>query len=389
MDFVILANAWSAAENNPTGKHQIALCLATKGHRVLWIEGSGMRRPAAASTADRSRILAKLLNAAKGIRNPRPGIHYISPIIVPLPGHPWIRTFNAIVYTLTGVVGSWCIGLRRPVLINFLPVVPRIERFWPWKTVYFCVDRWDRFAMYDSAMMNRVDTECCRYADVVLTTSRELQNRCAPKNPATFFIGHGVDRNHFRAPLFPADDTPPIRPPDLPDGPVIGFFGLLSEWVDQMLLLRLARALAARRPDPSALVLIGAADVDITRLREDPNIHILGSKTFQELPAYTVFFHAAIIPFVVNELTAAVNPIKLREMLAAGCPVVSTALPEVASMAAANPFIDVTGTSAAFVNAVLARLEEPDTLERRRTISETVRNETWSAKVDEILEVIA
>ena len=106
--------------------------------------------------------------------------------------------------------------------------------------------------------------------------------------------------------------------------PAIGFFGLLSEWVDQDLILRLAREFSAR------IILIGKADVDVSRLQGIPNIQLLGPRPFSELPAHIAGFTVGIIPFVVNDLTRSVNPIKLREMLSAGCPVVSTALPEVA-----------------------------------------------------------
>ena len=87
---------------------------------------------------------------------------------------------------------------------------------------------------------------------------------------------------------------------------------------------------SAAGPGPAAqVVLIGAADVPVATLAAEPNIHLLGPKPFSALPAYVRHFSVGVIPFVVNELTRAVNPIKLREMMAAGCPVVSTALPEV------------------------------------------------------------
>ena len=69
MDIVMIANAWSAAADNPTGKHQLALQLVAKGHRVLWIEGSGMRRPQTGSGADRARIRTKF-KTFKGYSRP-------------------------------------------------------------------------------------------------------------------------------------------------------------------------------------------------------------------------------------------------------------------------------------------------------------------------------
>ncbi len=446
MDFVIIANAWTAAADNPTGKHQIALQLAAKGHRVLWIEGSGMRKPSASSGADRSRIAGKLKAAAKGIQEAQQGIWRTAPLIVPMPTKPLVRALNSLIYVLVGSIGALLLGFRRPTLINFLPVVPLAEKLWPWKKVYFCVDRWDKFDMYDTTVMSHVDNACCHNADVVLTTSHDLQTRCEPKNPSTTLIGHGVNWDHFSAPLrgqnteqrsvargctsqsvarrctshpnvargctsHPGEARntgyesafPPVgraatynvalhRPEDIPDGQIVGFFGLLSEWVDQDLLIALAQALSNHfAPNHSAcsLVLLGKADVGISRLEAEPNIHILGPKPFAELPAYTAFFDVAIIPFTINELTIAVNPIKLREMLAAGCPVVSTALPEVEFVAKESDYAETVATGEEFIAAVLKRLDDPPAHEHRVAISDTMRPETWSAKVDQILEVIS
>ena len=100
-----------------------------------------------------------------------------------------------------------------------------------------------------------------------------------------------------------------------------------------------------------------------------------------------------IIPFVINELTRAVNPIKLREMMAAGCPVVSTALPEVEKYSARETRnVECGGTvaasHAAFIDAVSQRLARPFTQEQRQALSDTMRDETWQHKVDEILTAI-
>ena len=385
MDFVIIANAWTAANDNPTGKHQIALQLAEKGHRVLWIEGSGMRKPSAGSRADRSRIMSKLKTAAKGIRQAEPNIWRVAPLIIPMPTQPIVRALNSIIYICAGCIGKLFLRFKQPTLINFLPIVPLSEKLWPWQKIYFCVDRWDKFDMYDTRIMGAGDSACCRNADVVLTTSHDLQTRCKKKNPHSFLIGHGVNLKHFSSPLH--HDTP--RPAELPEGKIIGFFGLLSEWVDLKLITELAKALQTIASDKSAsIVLIGRADVDISQLEPESNIHILGPKTFAKLPDYTAFFDVSIIPFIINDLTVAVNPIKLREMLAAGCPVVSTALPEVSAIAKDNPYAETAENSSDFITAVIKHLDNNLTSQERKTISDTMRNETWSSKVDLILKTI-
>jgi len=133
-------------------------------------------------------------------------------------------------------------------------------------------------------------------------------------------------------------------------------------------------------------VLIGQADVGISRLKAEPNILLLGPKPFATLPGYAAHFDVGIIPFHVNELTMAVNPIKLREMLAAGCPVVSTALPEVESYRSERAVV-IAGDATAFAAAVRGFLDAPLAGPERRGLSERMRGETWEAKVAEIMEL--
>jgi glycosyltransferase involved in cell wall biosynthesis len=198
-------------------------------------------------------------------------------------------------------------------------------------------------------------------------------------------VMHGVDHSNFVTALDSSE-----RPDDLPAGSIIGFFGLLSEWFDQSLVLAVARKL----PD-AQVVLIGDADVDVEALRGQPNIHLLGPRRFAELPRYIAHFAVGIIPFAVNELTRAVNPVKLREMMAAGCPVVSTALPEVERYAGTAALAEgerggvrVVADEIEFIEAVRTWIEAPATLSERETISHHVAAETWESKTGEILQLI-
>lgn len=387
MDFVIIANGWGAASDNPTGKHQIARELAKKGHRILWIEGAGMRRPATGSHSDRSRIKGKIRAAMRGIEQAEPNIWKVAPLIIPLPGIGVFRAINGLIYSGVALFAKLALRFKRPILINFLPIVPLAERVWPWMKVYFCVDRWDKFEMYDSAVMGRCDRACCLNADKVLTTSIDLQVRCQSKGVDSTLIGHGVNWQHFHGPLL---DKGLKRPSDLPDGKIIGFFGLISEWVNQDLLIEMIRQIKSDNEvgEYSELVLIGRADVDITRLEQEPGITLLGSKLFEELPRYTAYFDVAIIPFEINELTIAVNPIKLREMLAAGCPVVATDLPEVEQISHTNKYTRIARDAEGFIVLVKEMLQLSLSQQDRLDISESVVNETWSAKVNLILKAI-
>lgn len=396
----MIANAWAAAQDNPTSKHQIARALVSAGHRVLWVEGAGMRRPSLGSGSDRGRMLRKLRAARRGAQRvpdaelrlsaspltPHPsslpgGLWVLAPLLIPLPGIGWVRRFNG--WLFRQVARGWArrLGFVDPVLINYVPVLAGAMRRWGGRVVYHCVDRWDQFEMYDAGLMREMDRQCRAAADMVIASSVELEAHCRQDHANVHRVNHGVNHAHFAQALTLPHDARPI---DLPAGPIVGFIGLLSEWVDQALIVAVARAV------PEAfVVLIGRADVPVDPLKAVANIRVLGPRPFADLPGYVAYFSVGIIPFVVSELTRAVNPIKLREMLAAGCPVVSTALPEVAHYAAALDGVQVAADQEGFVAAARARVLAPLSAEARTRLSQAVRGETWAAKTREIVALIA
>ena len=132
------------------------------------------------------------------------------------------------------------------------------------------------------------------------------------------------------------------------------------------------------------VVLIGQADTDTSGLDSCSNILLMGPRSFDHLPEYMSHFSVGIIPFKQNDLTRSVNPIKLREMLAAGCPVVSTDLPEVRG----KDGVTLCHSHEAFVKAVLSHIDLPLTLAKRASLSAGVADESWAARVETLLEII-
>ena len=262
-----------------------------------------------------------------------------------------------------------------PALINYVPVLAESMSGWAGAKIYHCVDRWDAFEMYDSALMADCDARACQLADLILASSKDLAERCEQNSPNVMYLPHGVDVDHFASAL-----TQPSRPRDLPEGPIIGYFGLLSEWVDQQLLVEVAEAC----PD-ATMVLIGGNDVPVTRLEQHDRICLLGPRPFTELPAYIAHFSVGMIPFEVNDLTRAVNPIKLREMLSAGCPVVSTDLPECRGLGDGVYVEDRAG----FVDAVASVLRHPPSRKEREGYRQAMEDQSWERRVGELIQAIA
>lgn len=143
-------------------------------------------------------------------------------------------------------------------------------------------------------------------------------------------------------------------------------------------VMHLLAEVARKRPDWH-IVMIGDSTVDLAPYRSLPNMHFLGRKPYADLPAYCRQFDVGLIPFKVNELTKAVNPIKLREYLAAGLPVVSTPLPEAKVCA---HLIHVGADLSAFAEAVELALAEHRAACQGRV--ELMTGETWQLELSRI-----
>ena len=297
----------------PTSKHHVMHLLAER-NVVLWVNYHASRTPTVASS-DLLYMARKLAQVAGGLVRKRPNLYVLTPLVIPLPSCTWARRMNRML--LIAQVRLALSALRAgPVQIwSFTPdIAYALSNFGEEKVVYYCVDDFAHFSGYDAEQVRRDEAALCRSADLVVTTSVALQESKGPLNARTVLVPHGVDYEHFAAAL--TDNLPaPADIAEIPH-PILGFFGLIRDWVDLELLAEVARRLAGWH-----FLLIGDSTVDLTPYRSLPNMHFLGRRPYEQLPAYCRCFDVGLIPFRVNELTRAVNPIKLREYLAAGLPV--------------------------------------------------------------------
>jgi glycosyltransferase involved in cell wall biosynthesis len=358
----------------PTSKHHVMHLLAER-NVVLWVNYHASRTPTA-SSSDLASAARKLAQVLAGLNSPRNNLHVLTPLVVPLPASSWARKLNRALLVLQ-IRRALAKVRRGPVQIwSFTPDISYLlGRFGEEKVLYYCVDDHAAFTGYNRRQVLRDEEDLCRRADLVVTSSMALQEAKKQLNPNTILVSHGVDYEHFSKAL--SNNLP--TPPDIASipHPRLGFFGLIRDWVDLDLLAEVAR----RRPDWH-IVMLGDAAVDLSPYRALPNMHFLGRKPYSDLPAYCKQFDVGLIPFKINDLTRAVNPIKLREYLAAGLPVISTPLPEVLPY---HHLIETATTAHESIAAIAKCLSAPSIGRTERTAAMAV--ETWPEKLGEICSV--
>ena len=309
--------------------------------QVTWVDSNGMRAPRI-SIGDLARVRSRF-------RSPEAtGLHaHLRPRVLPWHTSTLARALNR--WRLRGLPDADVTLITNPVASLYLRNVKLL--------VYLRLDDWPNFRGVDPAFIAAAEPSLLREADLVVApNARLLEGVTAP----TLLLPQGVDLEHFaQVPLDP------------PQSKVVGFWGGLSAWLDQELIVQMARA----HPDWT-FELIGRREVEL-RL-DAPNIHVRGPVPYADLPAVTAHWRGAWLPYVVGDATRGMSPLKLREYLAAGFPTASTALPEARALPVT--LIDAAGRW-------LGALEQ-DTRSERAARRESVAGDTWTSRATTLRQTI-
>jgi len=272
-------------------------------------------------------------------------------------------------------------GVDKAVQIVFGPNEVRYREVFPdFPYIYRVIDDYPTMPFYasDRDGCRRADEQLCREAVAVFPSNPKLLAQRAGFNAHHLLVPNGVDYVRF------SQENPPV-PEDLSDlpRPLIGFTGAIDRYKLDMDLLA---AIAASRPHWS-IVLVGKVGTDDDtsegELPQAPNLHYMGFRPYESLPAYTSAFDVGIIPYDVNPYTEGVSPLKLYEYLAAGKGVVTTPLPFAAE---AGDAVRVAATPEEFVSALEQTLDEGDLAPDRRRLAE---QNSWAARAHAITDYLA
>jgi glycosyltransferase involved in cell wall biosynthesis len=366
-DILCFSHDWSG---DPLSRTHLMRLLA-RDNRILWVNSIGHRAPRA-SGRDLRRALTKLRAAAGPVREQEPNIFVLDPVAIPAYGIPGVRGLNHSLLRAQVLPAMRRLGFRRAVNWVANPVAAVVAgSLGEEALIYHCTDEATAFAGVPTRALVALERKLLRRADIVIVSSQRLYESKTRENPRTVLVRHGVDHRHFRRALEPATTVPP-EIAGLPR-PVIGYFGRMGvDWVDVELLTHVAREFSG-----GSLVLLGEVTTDLGELAALPNVHLLGRRPYEELPRYCRGFDVALLPFPVSEVTLNANPLKVREYLAAGLPVVSTPIPEVEFLRQCRIGRD----RDEFVAEIRAALRQPGPNAER---SKSMQSESWDARLDEI-----
>ena len=364
-DIIVFGEDWGGL---PSSTQHLIKCLAP-GRKILWVNSIGLRRPQL-NIYDVKRAFAKL---AKGVKkstaNNQPshrGFRVINPRALPVPRTRIARRLSREILARQVNETADEMGLQKPLVWTSLPTavdlcghLKRKPRF-----VYYCCDDFSSLAGVDHKVVAQRERELLDKADLIVASSEQLARR---SNPAkTRLLPHGVNYELF--------STPAPRAVDLPDDgrPIAGFYGSISNWLD----LGLLTASVARLPQWH-FVFVGKQSIDASALHKYHNVHFLGERDHQTLPSYSQHWTVSLLPFVDNAQIHACNPLKLREYLATGRPVISTHFP---ALEPYRKFVQVINSAGSLISA----LEQSRHRRSSKDQQQAVSSHTWSARAAEL-----
>lgn len=370
-DFVVFGDDWG---HHPSTIQHIGKVLA-KNNRLLWVGSLGLRRPRF-SSYDVLRVLNK---GRKILARPAdtltvPNMHVLFPPVIPFHDIRVVRNLNAINLFRAIREKMANLGFRQPTILTTSPIVgDLIDRLRPASSHYLCLDDWTQFdgafaclGTLEQELLSRVDS-CFAVSESLLKSRKALTGE-------NHYLPQGVDINHFAQPA----RLPAPAVASLPR-PIVGYFGLLASFTNLELL-----AAAARHYPEVTFLVIGRRLVDAGVLEAPSNLHYIGEVPFDILPMYAQVIDVGLIPFRINPLTIAANPLKLLEYFALGARVVATDLPELRRF---MPHVLIGQDEQEFIHLIRIALDERSE-KQQQALRSVAAGYSWERITASIMDVV-
>lgn len=346
---------------------QIAVHLAKMGHRVFWISPTRMVAPG----SEKRYEVAPLHGNVWEVRLPEQPLNMYSGSLDESRAAVMLEGLRGLYRDLA--LAESCVLLQFPFWRR-LGLALRDD--FGARVVYDQMDDWESWPAEPRIGEFNLNEQrkLVREADVLVVTARELCERHTGSGCKPLLIPNGTEFHTFH------EARPAGILGHLPR-PVVGYFGAISKWFDVELV-----GWAARQRPHYQFVLIGQVhEVDAGELEALPNVHLLGEKHYRELPSYLAEFDVCLIPFRLNSLTRAVDPVKMYEYLSQGKPVVASRMPELLPH---EELLYLAEGADDFVGCLDQAVAENDPELRLRRIDFASKN-SWASRVETLASAVA
>lgn len=255
------------------------------------------------------------------------------------------------------------------------------KHFKPEFVIYDCMDELSAFKFAPPAL-KQLENELFEKADIVFTGGHSLYNAKKSSHNNIYPFPSSIDREHFSKGR--TNTETPADQASIPK-PRFGFYGV----IDERFNLQLLSEVAERTPEWQFIIIGPVVKIDENTLPRLSNIHYLGGKSYNDLPAYLSGWDIAIIPFVLNDSTKYISPTKTPEYLAAGKPVISTSIADVVNPYGVNGLVHIADNADEFIKAAETVLNgSTNTKKWLEDVDNFISNISWDRTWLKMMELI-
>jgi glycosyltransferase involved in cell wall biosynthesis len=347
---------------------------------VLYINSIVMQKP---NLSQSKQFVQKLIRKTKsiltGLEKSNAGFWVYSPFSLPVQHLDWARPINETLLNHQLRRATRNLHMKKPVVWVACPTACDIAfKITKNKLVYQRTDRFEDSPNVEPKVIKKYDQRLKDRADLTIFVNRSLYEEEFKQCKKAIYLDHGVDFEMFESACLS-----PYVPADMRDiqKPIIGYFGGIADHkVDIGFIEQVINFL----PDMS-FVFVGQASSDYNYLKYRNNVWMLGQKLYKDIPQYGKCFDVAILPWRQNCWTQAANPIKFKEYLALGKPVVSTSIKQLQQYH--DELLYLAKTPQEFAHCIKRALAE-DNAERISARRKKVQSDSWDNKAQIVLNTL-
>ena len=375
MKFLVFSDDWG---EHPSSCQHLFKILSDL-HPTIWVNTVGLRVPGF-NLNDAVKSFRKLSAMMSEPGRDRQHKEQATPIVcippmTPFHSPPWLANWNH-----NSLKKNVLKELRQQrfdeyTIITTTPSVSDVlSQLGARKIIYYCVDDFSEWPGMEKQLILDLEGRLLQQTDAVICTSQVLYKKFRDYYP-THLLKHGVDLELFSSPA-PVEHRCLDRIPS----PRVGYFGNIDQRTDFHFIQKLALALPY-----VSFVFTGPTQANVSDLKMHPNIFFTGAIPYEELPSVVQGWDACLLPYHLNALTRNINPLKLKEYLATGKPVISTPLPDACELSEFVKIIEARNI-AGWRNAIDEAISG-QWLPDKKALGEFLANESWTRKADIFLRI--